>query len=232
MKTPEQLAEALRKEFGESLKSVIVYGSSVVGDTTKKYSDINVLVLVDRLDFEALKKAAPWVQRWMKHGHPAPFFFTADRIQRAGDVFPLEFLDIKDVHRVVYGADPFDRFTADPKKLRHELEYELRGKLIHLRERYMAAAGREKEVRVLLAEALSPITALFKGVLRLTGDPVPAKKEDVWAAVHRRAAVDSSVLREILELRDGRAARNFRSEETFRRLLESMENVVAFVDGF
>ncbi len=50
--TPEILTEELRRLLGESLVSVVLYGSKNTGERSERYSDYNVMVVCRRLGLE------------------------------------------------------------------------------------------------------------------------------------------------------------------------------------
>lgn len=231
MKTAEELAEKLKNALGDNLRSVILYGSAATEDQTKKFSDINVLVVVHELDLDSLKKVMPVNKKWNKAGNPSPLFFTAERIRQAGDVFPIEFMDLKSSRRVLYGEDFFSDFPIQLDHLRHQLEYELRGRLIQLRQRYMESDGKRAEVQAVMGKAMSSLAVLFKGVLRLLGEDAPRKKVDVLAALSRHVKIDLASLKAIVSLRDKvKEAEREETDYLMSGLLYSVENVIDFVD--
>ena len=55
-----------------------------------------------------------------------PVFFTEDYIIRSTDVFPIEFLDMKENHVTLYGKDLFEAIAVDTKNLRFQCEQEIK----------------------------------------------------------------------------------------------------------
>ena len=95
IKWPEELTERLKETLGPNLKSVVLYGSAAADDRTRVFSDYNVLVVVGEMGLETLKHLGPIARKWGAAGNPTPLLFTEQRLRDAGDVFPIEFLDIK-----------------------------------------------------------------------------------------------------------------------------------------
>ena len=58
-KTAAELARALETRLGERLHSVLLFGSVARGEAVDGVSDINVLVLLDRVDAAALEGHRP-----------------------------------------------------------------------------------------------------------------------------------------------------------------------------
>src|SRR5436305_34836 len=81
----------LRATHGKNLTSVILYGSAAAGDHVRERSDYNVLVTLEHIGPEDLRKAQACVREWIKLGHPVPVYFTASELKDAADVFPIEF---------------------------------------------------------------------------------------------------------------------------------------------
>jgi predicted nucleotidyltransferase len=170
----EELVAQLRAAFGAELKSVVLYGSAASGEHVPKQSDYNVLVLVDALDVGRLDAVGAVVRAWNDAGNPPPFTLTMEEWRRSADVFPMEYVDIHERHRVLYGASPFDGVRVTPADLRRQLESEAMGKLLHLRQGVLAAGGDGKRQLELLAATKSTIMVLFRASLRLHGQTPPA----------------------------------------------------------
>lgn len=231
MKTPEQLTEQLKESLGGNLLSVVLFGSSVRGDRSRLYSDHNILVVLKQIGVSDLRRLAPLSNAWMKQKNPAPLLFTEQHLRDASDVFPLEFLDIQESHRILFGSNPFEQLTVSTENMRHQLEYELRSKLIQLRQRFMETEGRDKRIHELLARSFSTFIALFKGVLRMAGQPVPKNRLDVLSALEKLVPIDQNAFEGALLIRDG-AAHRADANLIFEKFLTSIEGVVDFVNNY
>jgi len=97
----------------------------------------------------------------MSDGNPPPLIFSEDFLNQSLDVFPIEFLDIKSAHRMLYGPDPFESLSVQTADLHHQLEFELRSKLVQMQQRFLQSGGEAKALRELLGRSLSAYTALF-----------------------------------------------------------------------
>lgn len=230
---PEQFTESLKKALGEALHSVALYGSAAKGDRSKRFSDYNVLILLKDTDLSTLRAAQPAVGKWVKAGNPPPVLFTEKRFQEAADIFPIEFMDMKASHQILFGRDPFAELAIHTVHLRHELEYELQSKLIQLRQRYLTSQAKPKRLQELLAKSISSFAVLFKTVLSLVKDEAPLHKKDIFEALNRHVAIDAEALEIILKIRDGDpSALRYDPENLFGRLLRSIEAVVDFLNRY
>lgn len=226
--TPEILTAELKAQCGGDLCAVVLYGSAAAGDSVKT-SDYNVLAVLNRLDAEVLRSLTGLCSRWEKDGNPAPLLFAREELLRSADVFPVEFSDIIQTHRTLYGEDLFAGMKIEPANLRLELEHELKSKLIVLRERFLVA-GSPKEIDKLMACSISAFLTLFKAALRLYGRTPPSKKLEVLPALSEHIKFDEEIFRVVWELKEGRKSKDLSSLQVFGRYLAAVQTVTGGVD--
>jgi hypothetical protein len=231
--TPEKLVEELKQACPRGLKSVILYGSAAAGDRVEKKSDYNVLVVTEDLDIRTLNALSKTATAWSKAGNPAPMLFTEARLAQATDVFPIELLDIRECHTVLYGEDLVQGLEINTKNLRLEIEHELRGTLIRLRQSYLLTQGKSKAVVDLMTGSLSTFLVLFRAALRLFEDQVPQKKAEALEKLSTHLDFEVSVFQTVQDLKDGsKKAKDFSVEELFNNYLKTIECVVDAVDAY
>ena len=229
--TPEQLVEQLRRAYGPELRSVVLYGSAAAGEHIPKRSDYNILVLVDELSLDRLSAAASVARAWSEGGNPAPMTLTMSEWRGSADIFAMEYADILERHKILYGESPFDGIRVDPRDLRLQLEHEAMGKLLRLRQGVLAAGGDNRLEAELLAASLSTIMVIFRSVARLEGDTAPKDNVALAQTVGRYAGFDA--------LPFERVVRQVRGEQTIAAgdvrsvvagYLAGMEKLVAHLD--
>lgn len=167
-----ELAGAL----GDRLRSVVLHGSVARDEAVPGVSDVNLLVLVDRVDAGLLRELAPHARRWLESERALPLVLTWDEWAAARDSFAIETADMLDARSVLHGNDPLDGATVERRHLRLQAERELRGKLIHLREGTLATADRPKELGRLLITALPSVATYLRAALRLAGERVAGER--------------------------------------------------------
>ena len=187
----EELVRQLQLAYGEGLRSVVLFGSAVAGEHTKK-SDYNVLVVVDALPLERLRAVAAVSKAWADDGNPPPMTFTTKEFKSSADIFPMEYADILERHRVLHGTPPFDGVTVSPKHLRLELEQQAMGKLLHLRQGVLASGGDNKLQLELLEASLSTFMVIFRAAARLHGESPSTDYEALSEATARRVGFDAA----------------------------------------
>src|SRR5271168_1315080 len=130
-----QLVERLRKALGDDVLSVILYGSAATGDHHGKFSDLNVLCVLREIAPAQLRASETVFHWWREQGNPAPLLLTEHEVQTSTDCFAIEFHDIKQCHRVLYGADLVSALAIDDSFYRGQVEHELRAKLLRIRQK-------------------------------------------------------------------------------------------------
>lgn len=227
--TPEILTEELKKLCGENLSAVVLYGSVAAGDSVKT-SGANVLVVLNLLTAESLPPLTGLCARWDKDGNPAPLLFGKATLQRSADVFPVEFSDIMQTHKVLYGENPFAGMKVEPANLRLQLEHELKSKLIFLRTRFLVTKGAAREVEALMSSSVSAFLTLFKAALRLYGETPPAKKMEALPLLAKHIKIDLEIFSIIWDLKAGKKCPDLTPAQLFSRYLTAVQSVTEDVD--
>lgn len=228
--TVQELTQRLAGAFGASCSAVALYGSSAVRPEGEA-GDVNVLVIVRTLDPTALRQAATALAQWQKEGNRAPLILTEAEWRSSRDVFAMEHADIAARHRLLHGALPPLR-EPDVADLRHQLEYEAMGALIHLRQGILASSGDPLRALDLLRVATSTIFALLRGLLRVHGAPVPEDAAELVRSAANRAGFDGTPFLEMLEhSRGARSIPPARAHEVLDACHAACKLVVAHVDA-
>lgn len=190
--TLDDLVTQLQAAYGSHLSTVVLYGSAAAGEHIPKQSDYNVLVLLDRIEPVTMLAAASAVARaWNDAGNPPPMTMTLGEWQGSSDVFPMEYADILDRHRVLYGTLPFDGIAVSPSNLRLQLEQQVLGKLLQLRQGALLAGTDGKRQLELITASLSTMMVLFRAVVRLHGEKPAADNVALAERVATLANLDA-----------------------------------------
>lgn len=206
-KSPEEIFEAFTRDyqsaFGEALLSITLFGSGAKGQYVRGKSDINFLVVLTAAGMDELHKALDLVPKWRKRNVSVPLFLTKEYIHSALDTFPIEFLNMGAAYKVVYGEDVLQGLEFSDKDLRLQLERELRGKLLHLREGFLSTGHSKRELRRMLSESVPTFASLFRALLHLKEKPIPETKDDVFGQTAELLELDHATFAKVLEVRTG-----------------------------
>src|SRR5215472_11553740 len=122
----KDLTTKLERAFHDRLVSVILYGSAAGADHHAKFSDLNVLVVLKEITPRELAEAEPILRWWREKGHPSPLLMSEEEVHDSADCFPIEFRDMKDRRRVLYGVDLIADVNVEAVYYRAQVEHDLR----------------------------------------------------------------------------------------------------------
>lgn len=187
---------------GSNLLAAILYGSAAGSTYLPGRSDLNVLLLVTRVNLESLTAAHNVAQRWRRY-RLRPLLMTPADLRSSLDVFAVEFADLQHAHVVLRGEAPFADLTIHPDHLRLQCEAELKRHLMKFRNA-VVAGGTGRSLDALLAGSITGLLPVWKALLRLleSGPPWPEGTE-VIARVAVLTGVDPAPFREALALKRG-----------------------------
>ena len=226
-----ELVERLSEAHKENLLSVVLYGSAAIGEQLDEDAPKKVLIVVDHITPTDLKAAHEVAEWWRKEGNPLPVYFTDEEIEDSSDVFPIEFVDMSQVRHVIYGRDPFERLAIPTHNLRHQLEYELRGKLLRLRTLYIPASQNPNRLAQLMANSLDSFAVLFRHVLAMLGKDAPFEKQDCVMKLADALKLDKKIFQRIFNYdADEELWLETETNEIFAGYLKQIELVIEAVD--
>jgi predicted nucleotidyltransferase len=197
-----ELVSRLRAAYAEKLVSVVLYGSAASGEYHERFSDLNVLVVLNEVGVPELVQGQDAVHWWQKQKQPLPMILAREEIENANDVFPIEFLDIQHNHRVLAGEDLAAKITIDTRQHRAQLEHELRASLLRLRGRFLGLQQDKGDVARLMLDSVSTFSTLFRHALILGGVAAPVKKREIFRAVAERFSISAEPFEKLLAARE------------------------------
>jgi hypothetical protein len=231
--TLDELVDQLKKVYGAQLNAVVLYGSAAAGEHIPKRSDYNVLVVVDELTMQHMRAGAAVARAWGEGGNPPPLTLTTAEWKGSADIFPMEYADILERHRVLYGKPPFDGIVVDRAHLRLQLEHEAMGKLLKLRQGILASGGDEKGHLELLAASLSTIMVIFRAVERLHGAVPPTDYDRLSRDVATRVGFDvAPFARVVRHVRGGDKISSSEVATVLAGYVDGMNRLVGYLDRY
>jgi hypothetical protein len=195
--------KAVSAVFGEQLEGLLLYGSAVRGEFLIGRSNLNILLLVSSYDSAVLKQYSALHRQWSKEQIVVPLFLTEEELRLSAAVFPLEFLEIQEQHRVLNGRDPFIGFHVKTDRLREVVVQGLTSHLLRLRQRYVEGGGGDDATTILLPLSITSTLPLLRGVQRILGRPTLSHSDAVIADVAEQLNLDLQGLQDALLLKRG-----------------------------
>jgi hypothetical protein len=229
----DELVRQLQLAYADALRSVVLFGSAVAGEHRPNKSDYNVLVIVDALPLDRLRAVAAVSRAWAEDGNPPPMTFTTREWKGSGDIFPMEYADILERHRVLFGTLPIDGISVKPADLRLQVEHQTMGKLLQLRQAIMGAGGDTALQLDVLEKSLSTLMVIFRAIVRLNGQVPSQDYEALTLTVAERAGFSPEpFVRVIRHARGTEKLPRDKASVILEEYLTAMERLVTYLDEF
>lgn len=226
-----ELVERLRKALGDALTSVILYGSAAAGNHHGKFSDLNVLCALALLTPAELAASEPVFHWWREQGNPAPLLLTEEEVRHSTDCFPIEFHDMLERRRVLYGKDVIADLVIDTSFYRAQVEHELRSKLLRLRQHAARVLSKKDDLLNLCADSVSTFCVLARHGLLLAGTAAPWPKRELVRVLATAIPIDPLPFDTLLDVREQKKKpQDVDSVGLFGSYLEQIQAIVNFVD--
>jgi predicted nucleotidyltransferase len=231
LKITSGLIENLKETYGERLISIILYGSCAGDVCENEFSDINIMVIVDSLLALDLKNATSAISEFMKTKNPLPLFMDKEEWFNSCDVYPIEYSDIKDRYKILYGEDIVKPLVLEKSNLRLQCEHEIKNLLIKLRQNYLAQSNDLRAIEKLLKTSSKSFFALFRAILRLTDEKVSFDHVTTINSLSQKVKIDKDVFLKLLDFRtNSKAIVKSEFEITIQKLIDSTDEVLKYID--
>ena len=226
-----EFVSRLRAATGENVVSVVLYGSGADGEFHPEYSDLNLLCVLRDASFVSLAKITEVADWWRGKKHHPPLVFTGEELQASAGVFPIEFVDMKQRYRVLYGEDVLRDLQVPMALHLFQLRYELREKLMLLRQHVSLVANKDKQLWEVMLHSLSSFTTLFRHVLIELGEQGRKHSRDAVSELAARLNFDASPFVQLMDVRAGKLERKqVRASKIAAGYLAGIEKVSTAVD--
>jgi hypothetical protein len=227
----QEFVKRCREAAGSNVEAIILFGSAVSGDFHPGLSDINLFCLLRDGSFPALQTLAPVAKWWNTQKQPAPLCMTRRELERSADVFTIELLDMIQHHRVLFGEDVLQGLHISTHLHRVQVEYELREKLVLLRQHVLLADDNSARLWDVLLHSVPSFATLFRHALIALGHDAPPSRRDAVQALAKRVDFDSSTFQQIFDVRERTAdPKKLNVNDLCARYLTAIEKVTAVVD--
>jgi hypothetical protein len=226
-----EFVKRVREAAGPNLENITLFGSAVAGDFHPGLSNLNLLCVLRESSFAALQALAPVAKWWDRQKQPPPLCMTRWELERSTDVFTIELLDMQQHHRVLFGEDVVQGLRVSMHVHRVQVEYELREKMILLRQQLLLAVGNDARLWDLLLHSVPSFGTLFRHALIALGDTPQSSRRDAVDRLAKRVGFDLSAVHQALDIREGKAeTKKMDVNALAARYLAAVEKVTATVD--
>ncbi|HEV2202670.1 MAG TPA: hypothetical protein VGR73_22865 [Bryobacteraceae bacterium] len=228
----KELVTKLENAYHDRLVSVILYGSGASETQHNGFSDLNVLCVLKQITPRELGDGEPVVRWWRGHGHPSPLLMSEEEVHHSADSFPVEFRDMQERRKLLYGLDVIADLYVDPRFYRAQLEHDLRSKLFRLRQQASGVLSDDAALMKLCLDSVSTFCVLGRHALAAAHVEVPHERRAVVERLGKAMRADMAPFTTLLDLREKKpAAASESPAELFANYLECVRKMVEFVDG-
>jgi len=226
------LADDLAGIFGARLRAVLVFGTHARPHPRTVKAPVQTLALVDRLEYADLAAGAERALAWQGLGLDMPLLLPAVEFRRSLDAFPLEYGDIIAHHILVRGDDPFVGLGVAPEDVRRACEVSIRSHAIHLREGFLLAGQRPREIADLIVASTTPFASMIQTFALVTG-ALPESPPDALAAhVGRVTGLDAELLGRLLRLEEDHTLDPSEAVQLYPPYLDAVQGLIRAIDAW
>jgi predicted nucleotidyltransferase len=233
MEALKELVGKLELAFSDRLVSVILYGSAASGEhAADRLADLNVLCVLKEITPRELMEGEPVLRWWRDKGNPSPLLMSEEEVHNSADSFPIEFRDMKERRRVLYGPDVMADVTVHMTHYRAQVEHDLRSKLLRLRQQGAQVLSDPNRLLGLCVESVSTFCVLGRHVLELAGIKPKTERRAVVRQLAQKLEADLTPFEILLDSREDKAGSDPGDPgELFAKYLVCINRLVSFVDG-
>jgi hypothetical protein len=225
-----EYTDLLREAHGDNLVSVVFYGSATLKDEPGQ-DEIHLLIALRQITTVDLVAGAENMRTWTKKGYPAPVYFTEAELLSGADVFPIEFNHMKNAHEVIHGKSVLGDIPIENSNIRHQVEFELRSKLLRLRRAVLETSPKDKDLVALMANSLPSFVATLRAAVLLMTGTSHVSRTKVLEEAAIEFGLDADVFMTIFKLRDPKESAPEDAKALFDNYLAQIEKVIKTVDS-
>jgi predicted nucleotidyltransferase len=183
--TLEEFRAKSVEAFGDSLKSLLLFGSAAEG-RLRATSDVNIVMVFSHLDLGRVKAWRPQVELLVAAINLQPLILLEDEIAAASEAFAVKYFDILHRRRVLHGTDPFATLKISDDALQRRVSQVLLNLALRLRNTLLLGndAGRTHA----LVDAIGPLRASAVALQELTRQPLTEPREALLSLAAKHGA--------------------------------------------
>lgn len=203
--TLQTLIGDLRAGAGPQFAGLVLYGGLARGHYRPGRSDVNVVVLLRRVDACVIKAIAPALRDARRAAAVEALLMTPDEVPQAALDFPTKFLDIQRHHRVLHGDNPFAALSLPARAVQRRVAQSLHNLLLRLRHRFLVLIDEPQGLHRALAAVARPLAIELSALLQVTGQAMPDKDRTAatYAAAATALCLDTAVLNRLAAVQEG-----------------------------
>jgi len=178
----------------ESWTTLLGTHCKAVYEVKEQFAKPGIVLIVDEFNEEVFRNIRKRIARtWKKQQFIA---FTDHEIRAGADVFAIEWLTIKTIGNLIEGENLLSEIKIHNNHLRGQLEYELRSKLLDLRQNLIMDKSNRTLARFLRSGVIT-IIPLLRALIVLKGHSPVGSFNELCDDVHKSWEIDCNALSEL-----------------------------------
>jgi len=184
---------------GDNLISIAVYGSAVNQNFIPGVSDINIVMVFKNITMESLQMSLKPIKEGKKKKISAPLFLSLDYIKNSLDSFPIEFLEIIENHKTIYGKEIFGSLKVPHANLRQQCEHQIKSQLVRMRQIYLEHGPAKQIIKPLIQRSFNGLIPVFRNIIRLYREPIPESHREIIIKMNTLNLFDGHVFLDLIQ---------------------------------
>lgn len=138
---------------------------------------------------------------------------------------------MKNYHKLVFGEDVLKDLEISKQDLRLQIERELRGKLIYLRQGFLSSGHERELLKEMLAASVPAFASIFEALLHLKDEQVPNSKVQVFARTVELYGLQNSIFTQLINIKNGQwKGSKVQLQDLTKSYIGQIKNLVEIVD--
>ena len=228
-----QFVQELRNNAPVRVEAVYLVGSVLTPDFQPAVSDLNTLILLPDEHRSFLDFLIGLGRRFRDRRLAPPLVMSEEYIYRSLDVFPVEFLNFREIHHVLFGPDILADLVIEFEPLRMQCERELKARLLWLRQVYLETLAREDLLAPRLVDSMTGYFPLMRALLVLAGQKPPLGEMDLITRVQDLVGLGDDIFVRLRTMKRQQA--KWPNQEAlladYTRLNQAVRKIAYYVDA-
>lgn|GEM_PF-821977 len=203
--TVAEVVQAIEPEIvetlGDNLVSLIIYGDHA--DTSKAAKDsepADLLIVVNDVGIETLVNLAKAFEGQSHNGLISPMILSLEELRGSTDVFPIKFMEMQRVHRLLAGKDILADLEIGGGHLRLRCEQELKNILFRMQSAYLRQSRTPKRLAFTLHRSYAAFLKTMRAALSLVDQEAAEDERELLAQLGEHFELPVDALSRVGEL--------------------------------
>ena len=210
-------AREIERNAPVKVEAVYVVGSVLTPDYQPTLSDINTLIITPNQDIAFLDFLIQLSDHLKHDGFAPPLVMSEAYVHRSLDVFPVEFLNFREIHHTLVGPDMLTDLVIEFEPTRMQCEREVKARLLWLGQIYLETMAKQDLLAPKLINSVTGLFPLMRALLFLSGEKPPRGEKELIAGIE-----------ELIDLKDD----IFLRLRTMKRYLKTWPDLAALRDDY